>query len=162
MRAADLHRLSRKVREIAFRATGNTGDDRVSPGELAVLEDIARNPGASIGHITRRTGLAQSLVSRITRSLAAAGVVTISVDGSDRRKVRIVLEPAAQEQIMKRADNSITEAVAEYLPALSPEERAELVRHFRAAELLFRLNTQRTTSTKSVRAAGVRENGESV
>lgn len=144
MRAADLHRLSRTIREIALLATGNTGEDRVNPGELAVLEDIARNPGATIGDITRRTGLAQSLVSRIARAMADAGVVTVGVDDHDRRKVRVELEPAIQVQIMRRAGHTITDALAEYASALSTEERAELENHLEKAEHLLRLNTQRT------------------
>jgi len=78
MRAANLHRLARTLREVALLATKNTGDDRVDAGELAVLEDIARNPGSTISDITRRTGLAQSLVSRITHGMADGGARTAS------------------------------------------------------------------------------------
>jgi len=48
VRAATLHRLARTLREVALLATENTGDDRANAGELAVLEDIARNPGSTI------------------------------------------------------------------------------------------------------------------
>lgn len=144
MRAADLHRLSRTVRQIALLATGNTGDDRVNPGELAVLEDIARNPGATIGDITRRTGLAQSLVSRITHAMADAGAVTAAVDGHDRRKVRVELEPTTRAQIIQRAGNNIADALATHAPALTPDERAELEHHLSEAERLFQMNTERS------------------
>jgi len=91
MRAANLHRLARTLREVALLATENTGDDRVNAGELAVLEDIARNPGSTISDITRRTGLAQSLVSRITHGMAGGGALTIQPDSSDRRRVHVDL-----------------------------------------------------------------------
>lgn len=144
MRAADLHRLSRTVREIALLATGNTGDDRVNPGELAVLEDIARNPGATIGDITRRTGLAQSLVSRITHAMADAGALITAVDGHDRRKVRVELEPTTRAQIIQRAGNNIADALATHAPALTPDERAELEHHLSEAERLLQMNTERS------------------
>lgn len=144
MRAANLHRLSRTVREIALLATGNIGDDRVNPGELAVLEDIARNPGATIGDITRRTGFAQSLVSRITHAMADAGVVTTAVDGHDRRKVRVELEPRTRAQIIQRAGNNIAAAIATHASALTSDERAELEQHLSEAERLLQVNTERS------------------
>lgn len=144
MRAADLHRLARAVREIALLATDNTGGDRVNAGELAVLEDVARNPGATISEITRRTGLAQSLVSRITRVMADAGVVTMTVDGHDRRKVRIELDSGTRTQIIQRAGNSIAGALAAHTPALTPDERVELEHHLGEAGRLLRLNADRS------------------
>jgi DNA-binding MarR family transcriptional regulator len=144
VRAADLHRLARAVREIALLATENTGDDRVNPGELAVLEDIARNPGATIGEIARRTGFAQSLVSRITHAMADAGVVTIAGDGHDRRKVRVELGSRTRAQIIRRAGNSIADALSTQTPALTPDERAELEHHLAEAERLLRVNAERS------------------
>lgn len=138
MRAADLHRLARELRTIALLATKNTGADRVNPGELSVLEDIARNPGATIADITRRTGLAQSLVSRITHAMADAGALTIDPDGSDRRKVRIELAAATRAVILDRANNSISEAIADSTPMLSSAQRRDLEQHLVAAERLLR------------------------
>lgn len=143
MRAADLHRLARDLRAIALLATENTGPDRVNAGELSVLEDVARNPGATIAEITRRTGLAQSLVSRITRAMADAGALTISPDGSDRRKVRIDLTADTRAIILERADNPISEAIATSSPALSAGERRDLERHLTAAEQLLRAASER-------------------
>lgn len=89
MRASELHRLARTLREIALEATGNTGADRVNAGELAVLEDVAHHPGSTIRDITERTGLAQSLVSRIVHATATAGALAVTPDERDRRKVRV-------------------------------------------------------------------------
>lgn len=119
-------------------ATENTGSDRVNAGELSVLEDVARNPGATIAEITRRTTLAQSLVSRITRAMADAGVLTITPDASDRRKVRIDLTPDARAMILRRASNPISGAIATSTPLLSTDERLDLERHLAAAERLLR------------------------
>jgi DNA-binding MarR family transcriptional regulator len=129
---------------MALLATENTGDDRVNPGELAVLEDIARNPRGTIGDITRRTGLAQSLVSRITHAMADAGVVTMAGDGHDRRKVRVELGSATRAQIIRRAGNSIADALSAHAPALTLDERAELEHHLGEAERLLRTNAERS------------------
>lgn len=138
MRAANLHRLARTLREVALLATENTGDDRVNAGELAVLEDIARNPGSTISDITRRTGLAQSLVSRITRGMADVGALTIQPDSSDRRRVRVDLKPSTRMMILQRASNNISVAVAATTPRLSASERRALEHHLAEADRLLR------------------------
>ncbi|MFT4306881.1 MAG: MarR family transcriptional regulator [Microbacterium sp.] len=139
MRASELHRLARTLREIALDATGNVGNDRVNAGQLAVFEDVARNPGASIAEITARTGLAQSLVSRIVHAAAIEDAITVSADPQDRRKVRIELSPAARKAMMQRAGNSLDSALAAHTPALTESERAALHQHLTAAaELLLR------------------------
>ncbi|MDF2664720.1 MAG: hypothetical protein K0R81_570 [Microbacterium sp.] len=127
------------LREIALDATGNVGNDRVNAGQLAVFEDVARNPGASIAEITARTGLAQSLVSRIVHAAAIEDAITVSADPRDRRKVRIELSTAARKAMMQRAGNSLDSALAAHTPALTESERAELHQHLTAAaELLLR------------------------
>lgn len=68
---ADLHRRARQLRAIALVATENIGSERVNAGELAVLEDIARNPAATISEITRRTGRAL-ILDRASNSLSEA------------------------------------------------------------------------------------------
>ncbi len=138
MRAAELHRLARALRGIALVATGNVGDDRVNSGELAVLEDVARHPGATISEVTRRTGLAQSLVSRITHAMATAGAVIVRPDAADGRKVRVELEPRTRAMITKRAGTSISAAVIAATPNLSPAERRSLEHHLTEAERLLR------------------------
>ncbi|MCZ2404702.1 MarR family transcriptional regulator [Paenarthrobacter sp. Z7-10] len=142
MNAAELHRLARDVRTIALRATENTGPDRVNAGELSVLEDIARNPGATVSEITRRTGLAQSLVSRISRAMADAGAISITPDTSDRRKVRIDLTPHTRSMILDRANKPILEAIAASTPKLSPDQQLALEHHLSEAEKLLRIGVE--------------------
>lgn len=138
MRAADLHRLARTLREIALRATENTGEDRVNAGELAVLEDIARYPKSTMRDITARTGLAQSLVSRITHAMADAGALTIEPDPSDRRKVRIDIAPRTRATILDRAGNTIKDAIADSTPRLTEDERQVLEHHLAEAAALLK------------------------
>ncbi|WP_116203303.1 MarR family transcriptional regulator [Amycolatopsis circi] len=138
MRAADLHRLARTLREIALTSTGNTGADQVNAGELAVVEDVSRHPGATISDVTRRTGLAQSLVSRITHQMADAGVMRVRPDEKDRRKSRLEIEPSARAMFGTRADGSISSALAAHAPNLNAAQRKELTHHLAEAERLLR------------------------
>jgi DNA-binding MarR family transcriptional regulator len=152
MRAADLHRLARALREIALRATENTGKESVNAGQLAVLEDVARSPQSTIAEITRRTGLAQSLVSRIARDMADAGAFTIEKDPTDRRKVRIDLDARARLMILERADNPIDDALSASTPDLTDDERRDLEHHLAEAERLLRAGTN-TAATRRQSAA---------
>ena len=138
MRAADLHRLARTVRAIALAATGNTGEDRVTLGELAVLEDVAHHPASTVGDVVGRTGLSQSLVSRITREMESAGIVRITTDGTDARKVRLDLAPGARELFLARADRSITAALAEAAPHLTTADLLAVEHHLAEADRLLR------------------------
>ncbi|QHC58929.1 MarR family transcriptional regulator [Rathayibacter sp. VKM Ac-2760] len=113
--------------------------DRVNAGQLAVFEDVARHPGASIREVTDRTGLAQSLVSRIVGAAAAAGALTVTTDDRDRRRVRIELSSTASAAILQRADEPLDSALEQNTPHLTDQERAALHRHLAAAaELLSR------------------------
>jgi len=138
MRAADLHRLVRTLREIALASTGNTGADQVNAGELAVIEDVSANPGATISDVTRRTGLAQSLVSRIAHRMADAGVLRMQPDEKDRRKARLAIEPSMRALFRTRAEASIDSALAEHAPKLTAARRKELTRHLAEAHRLLR------------------------
>lgn len=62
--AGQLHQLARRLREIALAATADPGEMLVSAGDVAITEDVAHHPGASVGEIAERTALAQSLVSK--------------------------------------------------------------------------------------------------
>jgi DNA-binding MarR family transcriptional regulator len=141
MRAAELHRLARSLREIALLATENTGADAVNAGELAVIEDVAGNPGATISDITRRTGLAQSLVSRITHAMHDAGVISIQPDPADHRKLRLDIEPSARAVILSRGKNTIMGALTASTPRLGSDERTALERHLSEAARLLRAGT---------------------
>ncbi|HUR94305.1 MAG TPA: MarR family transcriptional regulator [Gemmatimonadales bacterium] len=142
MRAAELHRLARTLREIALEATGNTGADSVTAGELAVLEDIARHPRSTIRDITERTGLAQSLVSRIVHAGAAKGALAVGKDDLDRRKVRVDLTAGTRNTILERASNTIDDAIATHAPQLQADERAALEQHLAQAAALLRRGAQ--------------------
>lgn len=127
MDAGRLHRLSRTLREIATAATAEAGDDRVSAGDLAIIEDLARHDGTTVGEVARRTGLAQSLVSTTVAGLREGGVVTSEPDPGDRRRTLITIEGSVREHVfseraLRPVDVALTSAVRAVQPEAADEE----------------------------------------
>lgn len=128
MDAAQLYRLARHLREIALESTSNSHEERISASELSVVEDVARHPQAAIGDIARRTGLAQSLISRIVSSLRDAQVFTTAPDPDDRRKLQVSIDSQTRLQVFReRGSRSIEAALQQALPHLEPQELTEAI-----------------------------------
>lgn len=72
----------------------------MSPGFLAIVEDLADHRDSSIGEIARRTGLAQSLVSNTVAMLYERGVVAVSRDVRDRRRSVVNITPEAKRSLI--------------------------------------------------------------
>lgn len=126
-----LHRLSRQLREVALKASQGGAELPVSVGDLAVLENVARNPNSAINEISRSVGLAQSRVSKVVRELTEAGVFQCSTDPKDRRQTRVRLHPAAHrktfEEYGKRPIEPALAAAFPYLDAASVARAEELL-----------------------------------
>jgi DNA-binding MarR family transcriptional regulator len=119
MRASDLHRLARSLREAALLATSDPGEPPVSYGEVAVVEDVARHPRTTVGEVASRTGLAQSLVSRLVSQMQAGGILTTSRDPADRRRTLVSVDPSARVGLLDpRGNRSVGAALAATFPHL--------------------------------------------
>ncbi|MGW1737624.1 MarR family transcriptional regulator [Nocardia sp. NPDC001965] len=128
MDAASLHLVARRLRAIAFVATGNTGRRRIPPSEYAVLEDVALHPGSAIRDITERTAITQSLVSRIVARFRDQGLLATAPDPADGRRVLITVEPGVSEEVFQaRGRAPIDLALRSELPHLPPEGRLRVV-----------------------------------
>jgi DNA-binding MarR family transcriptional regulator len=135
MNAGELHHLSRTLREIATDATTVRGQAPPSAGDLAVVEDVAANPGTSIGEIASRTGFAQSMVSRIVAAMRDTGVFLAEPDPADRRRVLISVDAKAQARpLHQRAARSIEPALRRRMRGAPPARIA------RAAKLISDLD----------------------
>lgn len=120
MDAARLHRLARVLVDVAGSAAAEAGDDRLTRGQLAVVEDLARHEATTVGEVARRTGLAQSLVSTTVAGLREAGVVTAQADPADGRRVLVTLSGATRSQILTRAARPVGGALRAVVRAASP------------------------------------------
>jgi DNA-binding MarR family transcriptional regulator len=124
MNGSQLHRLARRLRELALAVTSEEDEERVSAGELAIVEDVAAHPGAAVGEIAARTGLAQSLVSRTVALMREAGIFVTRPDPTDRRRSLVSIPPEQIVGFRDRAARPLGPELARALPWRTPEERA--------------------------------------
>ncbi|MFC9895103.1 MarR family winged helix-turn-helix transcriptional regulator [Nocardia sp. NPDC127579] len=128
MDAANLHLIARRLRSIAFAATGHTGAQRFAPSEYAVIEDVALHPDSSIREITERTAIVQSLVSRIVARYRDEGLLATAPDPADGRRVLVRIDRTVRQEIFRaRGRESIDAALATELPGLAPEQQQRIV-----------------------------------
>lgn len=129
MNAGDLHRLARVMREIALTATADPGERRLSPGLLAIVEDVSHNDETSISEIAGRTGLAQSLVSKVVAELRDADVFVTRPDPADGRRVLVTIPEAMRQGVFaSRGARPIDAAIRASLPDASDADVARIVR----------------------------------
>ena len=117
MDGVQLHRLGKRLIDLARQVTTDAGDTELTPGEIAVLEDVLKHPGTAVTEIQARTGFAQSHVSTSVARLRERGLIVAAPDPEDRRRTRLALAEIAYQAIMRRAgrsaDQTITEAVGQ-------------------------------------------------
>jgi DNA-binding MarR family transcriptional regulator len=110
-----LHRLGKRLIDLARQVTTDAGDTVLTPGEVAVLEDVLKHPASAVTEIQARTGFAQSHVSASVSRLRDQGLIVAAPDPGDRRRTRLTLTDIAHRAIMRRAgrpaDDTIAEAV---------------------------------------------------
>ncbi len=127
MKAVELHRLARVLREMAVTATANPGEQPVAASTLAIVEDVAAHPGTSISQIVDRTGLAQSLVSGTTARLTKAGALVLEQDPNDRRRTLVSMnEKRRAEDFAERGARGIGDAIRRAIPGANDTQIAEI------------------------------------
>lgn len=115
----ELFRVSRLLQEVALAAARDPGEGAPSAGVVVVTEDIARHDDTTVTQIAARTGMAQSLVSKVVAQLDEAGVVETVGDQTDRRRTRIRLtDPARSHILPERARRTVSDALRQRLPEL--------------------------------------------
>jgi DNA-binding MarR family transcriptional regulator len=141
MNAAQLHKLARQLREVALEASSNGDEERVSAGELAIVEDVALHPKTSIGGISRRTRLAQSLVSRTVSAMRDADVFTTEPDPGDRRKLLVDIDSETRLHLFRdRGSRPIEGELLRALPGIEPGELERVVSMLEEVAGLFSLH----------------------
>jgi DNA-binding MarR family transcriptional regulator len=119
-----LHRLGKRLIDLARQVTTDVGDSVLTPGEVAVLEDVLKHPGSVVTEIQARTGFAQSHVSASVSRLRDQGLIVAAPDADDRRRTRLTLTEIAHRAIMRRAGRPADETIAE---AVGPAKAARVL-----------------------------------
>jgi MarR family 2-MHQ and catechol resistance regulon transcriptional repressor len=121
--AADLHRLARVLREIALTVTAIPGEESVSAGTMAIVEDVYRNASSAIGDIAERTGLAQSLVSKTVARLRERGLFTVGQDPRDGRRTLVSVTPGASVDVLLPQNSRVVDdGIRAMFPDMTPAQ----------------------------------------
>jgi DNA-binding MarR family transcriptional regulator len=115
--SGQLHRLGRRLIELSRAATTHTGDQPMTPVQVAIIDDVIKNPGTGVTEIGHRTGFVQSHVSASVARLRDQGVLETAPDPTDGRRTRVQVTQLAMRAIVCRArrpiNNTITTAVGD-------------------------------------------------
>jgi DNA-binding MarR family transcriptional regulator len=130
-----LHRLGKRLIDLAREVTTSAGDAGLTPAEVAVLEDLLKNPDGSVGEIQARTGFAQSHVSASVARLKERRLIETTVDPADRRRTRVRLTHLAKGAILARAGRSADDVIAVAAPGGQAERVTSLLEEL--AQLLL-------------------------
>jgi DNA-binding MarR family transcriptional regulator len=124
MDGGELHRLGKRLLELSRAVTAQPGDPRLTPGELAVLEDVLRNPDSSVVDIQIRSGFAQSHVSASVARLRERQLVETRPDPTDGRRIRIRVSRRAARAISRRARRPVDDVLIEATGSAARARRA--------------------------------------
>jgi DNA-binding MarR family transcriptional regulator len=124
MDGVGMHRLGKRLIDLAREVTTSAGDASLTPAETAVIEDALKHPGSPVSEIKVRTGFAQSHVSESVARLRERGLIETSADPADRRRTRVMLTEVARQAVFARAGRSADQVIAR---ATGDRARAERV-----------------------------------
>jgi DNA-binding MarR family transcriptional regulator len=123
----ELFRVSRLLREVALAAAGDPGEAAPSEGLVVVTDDIVHHDDTTVTETAARTGMAQSLVSKVVGQLHHGGVVETVRDETDRRRTRIRVTDLARSQILpERARRTASAELRKRLPELDDKALAHI------------------------------------
>ncbi len=127
-RAALANRLNAAAIHLLRRIGRDDGADGVTGARLSALSVLVYGGSQTVGGLARLERVALPTMSRIVAALVQGGLVTRTVEGADRRAVRIAATPLGRE-LMERGRSRRIRRLTEELnsltePALRTLERA--------------------------------------
>jgi DNA-binding MarR family transcriptional regulator len=111
-----LHRLGKRLIDMARDVTASAGEVALTPAEVAVLEDALKHPDSPVSEIKARTGFAQSHISTSVARLRERGLIEVTSDPADRRRTQVTLTPLAKGAILARAGRPADDVIARIVP----------------------------------------------
>lgn len=116
--------LAVTLRELAWsihkRTPESAGVGPLPTTEVALLKQVIDAPGSTVGELSALLGIRQPNTSAALRVLTKRGLVSRSVDETDRRTARILpteLGRTEHEQIAAEWARSVDVAIADLTPA---------------------------------------------
>jgi DNA-binding MarR family transcriptional regulator len=124
MDAGQMHRLGKRLIELARTAVTDDGDPPMTAGEVAVIEDAIRYPDSSVTDIHARTGYVQSHVSASVARLKQRRLVVTLADPADARRTLVRVTDAAFAAVMRRAGRPVDDVIAAEVATAAQARRA--------------------------------------
>lgn len=132
----DLDRAERLRASVGAFVRRARAQDVTPPAQAAVLGHLARGGPMSIAELAAREQVRHQSTARTVGLLAAAGLVTVSPDEADRRRVVVRLSGTGSEQLLQAREQRAGWIARAAEAQLSEDEQALL---WRVPELLERL-----------------------
>jgi len=119
----DLLEAVSAIRRAVRRRVGRPVELSVLTGaQLELVRLLRREPGVSIADAAARLRVAPNTVSTLVGQLADAGVLERRTDETDRRVVRLTLNPGIRRRVDAVRDRRL-DALGEAMEGLSADER---------------------------------------
>lgn len=115
MDALDLIVLCRRLTKVAQEAIRGGGASALPAGHAMVLRDVFAHPESSVGDISARTGLAQSIVSKALASFEDQGKVELRVDPEDGRRTLARISAGHLDEIRRKGSIRVDALLADAL-----------------------------------------------
>lgn len=128
MDALDLIVLGRRLMKIGEDALRGGEAPMLPAGYAMVLRDLLSHPGSSVGGITARTGLAQSIVSKALAAFENQGMVELGVDPRDGRRTLARVTAGHLDEVRRKGAVSVDAPLAEALGEADPDAVADIIR----------------------------------
>ncbi|MDQ6909865.1 MAG: MarR family transcriptional regulator [Actinomycetota bacterium] len=122
------------VNRLARRLRQHAGAD-ISPSQLSALATLTRSGQMTVGDLSAAERVKPPTMTRVVASLEELGLVTRTIDPTDRRVARVAATPLGQ-RLIARSRSRKDAYLAARLRALSPADRADVGR---AAAVLERI-----------------------
>jgi DNA-binding MarR family transcriptional regulator len=126
MDGRQMHRLGKRLVQLAAAVTGAPGEIRLTLGDAAVLEEVLEDPSISIKEIHERTGFSQGHVSASVARLRERRLLETAPDGGSawRSNTRAQASDYALQTISRHQARPVDEAVVRAVGDPSQARRA--------------------------------------
>jgi MarR family transcriptional regulator, organic hydroperoxide resistance regulator len=118
--------LARVAREIKGASAGEMRRLGVHVGQNFLLDELWKEDGLTLGELARRMGVEVPTVTRMTKRMQTAGLLTKTTDPHDRRMMRITLTDRGQA-LRDRLPAVLDDVAGRALRDLTPDQRDQLI-----------------------------------
>jgi MarR family transcriptional regulator, organic hydroperoxide resistance regulator len=118
--------LARVAREIKGASAAEMRLLGVHVGQNFLLDELWKEDDLTLGELARRMGVEVPTVTRMTKRMQSAGLLTRTTDAHDRRMMRITLTDRGQN-LREKLPGVLDDVARRALRDLTPDQRDQLI-----------------------------------